>query len=66
MCLLVCWLSVPSSERALEGRRHCDITDDRLTAPPAGPHQNDNVIKAILFTLLLLINDVDDGVNKGY
>lgn len=32
------------------------------------PHQNDNVImsKAIMFTLLLLINNVDDGVNKGY
>lgn len=61
-------LSVIQPERPKGEQRHCDITDNGLTAPPSGPHQNDNVImsKAIMFTLLLLNNNVDDSVNKGY
>lgn len=46
-----------------EEQRRCG-----LTAPPGGSRCNDNVIMShtIMFTLLLLINNVDDGVNKGY
>lgn len=59
--------SCPLNVLSVRGNRDAVITD-RLTAPPVGPHQNDNVImsKDIMFTLLLLINNVDDGVNKGY
>lgn len=50
----------------LERRSRNKDTNDGLTAPPGGPRQNDNVLKHVMLNLLLLINNVDDSVNKGY